>query len=316
MRKFIINSIIVAFILLLGSACFLRVLVSFPNHYSQLSYDGVGTMRQIERIKKLKEPKVVIIGGSNCCFGLCSPLINKHFGMPVCNTGVNYSFGLQMQIKLYEEYVKSGDLVVVIPEYHQYMDDFYLGNNEILQMLTSVYPQGYKLFTVRQQLHLLPYVPKSFRLACMMKDVSPKGVYSKNSLNEYGDVEMYDIRYHLDTLDWTPEDWREPSVQKRTVQLLQDFNRHCESRGAIMLLFPPVFNASNFDTNETYIHKIWKTLETRELMLASFPERYRLPDTLFYDSPYHLTYEGVLIRTNRLIEDMDSALRIFNNVRP
>lgn len=316
MRKFIINSIIVAFILLLGSALFLRVLVSFPNHYTQLSYYGVGTMHQIERMQNLDEPKIVIIGGSNCSFGLCSQMISEHFHMPVCNTGVNFGIGLLTQIQLYKEFIKSDDIVVVIPEYHQYISDTYLGGVATLELLTSTYPKGYKNFTIWQQLHLLPKVPEAFKLACMMNDVTPKGVYSKNSLNECGDVEMYEIRHHLDTLDWTPQDWHNPSVQKATIRLLQVFHRYCEERGATMLLFPPVFNASNFDTNETYIHKIWKTLETRKLMLASFPERYRLPNTLFYDSPYHLTYEGVLIRTNRLIEDMDSALRIFNNVRP
>ena len=39
---------------------------------------------------------------------------------------------------------------------------------------------------------------------------------------------------------------------------------------------------------------------------AGFYPAYELPDSLFYDTDYHLTYEGVIHRTNMLIANIDS----------
>jgi hypothetical protein len=58
------------------------------------------------------------------------------------------------------------------------------------------------------------------------------------------------------------------------------------------------------------------TLEKAQLPCVSKPERYRMADTMHFDSPYHLTYEGVMTRTSRLIADMDSILPIYNHDRP
>ena len=80
-------------IVLLCSALFLRVLVAFPNEICRQSHE-VNVIKQIERMKTINEPKIIIIGGSGCGFGLCSKLISEHFNMPVCNTGTHAGLGL------------------------------------------------------------------------------------------------------------------------------------------------------------------------------------------------------------------------------
>jgi len=316
MKRFFLKCLVYFGILLLSSALFLRVLVSFPNEYCFQSHE-VNVVRQIKRMKTIDEPKIVIIGGSGCGFGLCSKMISEHFKMPVCNTGTHAGMGLLTQLNLFKGYICKNDIVVVIPEYSNYMKNKYLGDVANLRILSSTYPIGYKSFSLRQQLYLLQYVPFAFDEARKSRNavIAENNPYSRNSLNEYGDVEMYEIRHHLDTIDWKPKKWDDFRLQNKTISLLQDFYQYCKCRNATMLLFPPAYKEMYFDTNQEYITMIWNALEEAQLSLVSSPERYRMADTLYYDTEYHLIYEGVKIRTQMLIADMDAALRIYNDIQ-
>lgn len=295
----------------LGSAFMLRVLVCFPNEYSCQSHE-VNVARQMERLRCIESPKIVIIGGSGSGFGFCSPIISKHFGMPVCNTGTHAGLGILTQLRLCQDYINEGDIVLVIPEYGNYNKNKngYLGDVANLRILTSVYPKGYETFSIKQQLHLLKYVPKAFDDAIKARglNIGDDSPYSQKSLNSFGDIEMYDVRIHLDDKDWTPEKCDGFKFQKQVVCLLQSFFRFCEQKNAIMLLFPPAFKAMDYDVNEEFIQTIWDALRNVDLPIAAWPERYRLNDTMFYDTRYHLTYDGVLIRTQMVIEDIEDAL--------
>ena len=304
--------------IILCSVVFLRILVSFPNDYCRQSHE-INVVRQIERMKSIKEPKIIIIGGSGCGFGLSSSLICKHFSMPVCNTGTNAGMGIIIQLKICEPFIREGDIVVVIPEYDNYMGQSYLGDATVLRIFSSIYPSGYESLSLRQQLHLVQYAPSAFIDAMkslnwtFLDEEQVCNPYSMKSLNEYGDVECYENRVHQATKDWTASTWKQTRIQKKAIAALQEYDRLCKERGATMLMFPPAFKAMDFDVNKDCIHTIWKSSEEAQLPLVSCPEDYRMADTLHYDTNYHLTYEEVLIRTNRLIKDMDSVLRIYGN---
>ena len=90
--------------------------------------------------------------------------------------------------------------------------------------------------------------------------------------------------------------------------MLQDYYQYCKSQNATMLLFPPAYKAMNYDVNKNTICTIWMVSKKAHLPLVSCPEHYRMPDMLHYDSEYHVTYEGVMIRTKKLIADMDCAI--------
>ena len=316
MNRFLVNCVKFVALLLLLSALFLGVLLTVPNYYIRRSYFGVNTRKQVERMRKMDEPKIIILGGSNCSCGLYSPLISEHFNMPVCNTGVNYIFGLLSQLRLFEEYVHTGDIVVVFPEYQQFYGDLYLGNEELLGLLSSVYPRGFKTLTLKQGVHMLPCVPKAFEAALSMRDKMPPkdSPYTPESLNECGDVEGYDLRKYKYDQDWTPTIWGEENLQKGAINALVELDELCKTQNATLLILPPVYKAMNYDANMASIGVVWKALEEKGLPVVSVPERYRMVDSLHYDSEYHLTYDGTIKRTRLVIEDMDKALLMRYNV--
>ena len=316
MKRFLVKCLVYAVVAMLSIALFLRILVSFPNEYSRQSHE-VNAARQIERIQTIDEPKIIIIGGSGCGFGLCSPVISDHFQMPVCNTGTHGGMGLSTELNLFKPYIHKDDIVVVIPEYYSYLNNNYLGEKAALRILSSTYPIGYKVFSLRQQLYLIQHVPSAFKDALIsrktvLKDTTP---YSMKALNEYGDVECYENRSYKRKADWYPEKWSYPKFrfQEYAVAALMEYDDYCKEKGAIMLVFPSAFKAVNFDVNKDFVHAIWESMEKTRLHLVSCPEQYRMDDSLFFDNPYHLNHEGVAIRTNQLIMDMDSALRVYKN---
>lgn len=301
------------FFLLIGSALFLRILVSVPNEMTLHSHE-MNVSRQIDRMQTIAKNKIIVIGGSGCGFGLCSAMIYEHFNMPVCNTGTHAGLGLQIQLNLCRRYICKGDIVVIIPEYENYLNNRYLGDVTALRILSTLYPSGYKDFSVKQQLHLVQFVPLSFQDAWSARkltfDENDNGPYSRNALNQFGDCEGYEKRIHMQK-QWKAGKWDNPQIQEKAIALLDTYSQYCLEQGATMLLFPPAYKAMCFDENEEFIDTIWNSLRDAKLPLAAYPDRYRFADTLFYDSEYHLIYEGVMLRTNRLIEDMDSALAAY-----
>lgn len=308
MRRFLLNlSIYLAGVLAITSFAW-KWMAMQPNNYSRLSHE-INVQHQLERIRHIHEPKIIFIGGSGCGFGLCSPMIMEHFQMPIVNTGVHASIGLRLQLLLFKPYITENDVIIVIPEYAHYLGDFYLGDETAIRILSSHYPEGYKLINFKQQLHLLKYVPQAYKDAISTRSVNSidqNCPYSAQSLNEFGDVEMYEHREHQKIGNKRDDMGAEKHLQKEVIKLLNDFNQYCIDKNATMLIFPPAFRDEAFEQNKEQIGEIWEALANSNLPIVSSPTNYELPDSLFYDTDYHLTYEGVIHRTSMLIEDLDS----------
>jgi hypothetical protein len=69
----------------------------------------------------------------------------------------------------------------------------------------------------------------------------------------------------------------------------------------------PALQQTSFELEKEKIKAIEKELRKRDLLLIGTPERYVIPDTLIFDTPYHLTKTGVDLRTRLLIEDLKLA---------
>ena len=307
MRRFLRNILIFGSITFGCTAAIWRYMALQENYYTQMSHE-VNVSRQIARLDTLQGPKILIVGGSGCGFGICSQMLKEHFGMQICNTGTHAGLGLRLQIELFKQYINKGDIVLVIPEYAQYTKQ-YMGDETALRILSSTYKEGYKHFSLMQQLYLFAFVPAAWEDARKAADGSyldTDSPYVKEALNEYGDVERYERRKHSDK-EWQHENlddiWCMPFGK------LKQLNAYCEERGAKMYVFPAAYCENAYERNHDKIAKIWSLLEQSGLTIVSVSEEYVAVDSLCYDTDYHLTYEGVLWRTEKLISDMDKLLQ-------
>ncbi len=305
MKKFVHRILIYSGIIFGCTALLWRILISVKNDYCIHSHE-TDVFKQIERLDTMSSPKIIIIGGSGCGFGISSPLLYQHYNMNVSNTGTHAGLGLCLQINLVRNYISTHDIVIVIPEYEQYTKLYY-GDETALRILTSTKPEGYKQLSLLQQLHLYKYVPMAFSDALKSKGMGTFGdtiPYAKEAVNEYGDVERYVNRNHQNK-EWKPNVFS-GLISEIPFLFLAEFYKECKEKQAHLLIFPPALRHEAFKRNENKIEKIWGRLKKYELPIVSTPCNYCLPDSLYYDTDYHLTYEGVIIRTNKLITDIDS----------
>ena len=71
---------------------------------------------KVDRLYSIKEPKIVIIGGSSVPFGIDSELMEKALGMPVVNFGLYASLGTKLMLDLSRGAINEGDVIVIAPE--------------------------------------------------------------------------------------------------------------------------------------------------------------------------------------------------------
>ena len=69
-----------------------------------------------ELLKNTPGPRIILVGGSNLCFGIDSKEIEKQTGYRVINAAIQGSYGMRFDISHIREYVKKGSFVF---ELHQ-----------------------------------------------------------------------------------------------------------------------------------------------------------------------------------------------------
>ena len=103
-------------------------------------------------------------------------------------------------------------------------------------------------------------------------------------------------------------------VTKRAVDINILLNRvKIEKKNATLFVTYPSYQATSYDKSIKQIKRVEKELMNNNLELLGTPERYRMQDTMMFDTPYHLLKKGVDFRTELLIEDL-KKVRTHNNV--
>lgn len=262
---------------------------------------NVNPALQAQRLRQCHEPKIVILGGSNAGFGICSPIIHEHYHRPVFNTGNNGSVGLRMQLALFEDYLNPDDLVIVLPEYHQFGKDFW--GSLILCHVLITDPDFVHSLSPFQALLLTPCWGDWVRLAddTQTPDFGSSLCYSSEALNTYGDIAL--PRPHKDFDPYGVAGFG--SLNHYSFRYLASFLRRCPSR---VILMPPAIDETSYQLLSHIIDTINQKLAHQGTPFAVPSSRYCWPDSLFYDTGYHLTAEAAERHTLMLLHDIDSIL--------
>ena len=292
------------------------LLILLPSPRSRSSHEA-NVRLSAERLQQISQPKIVIIGGSGCQFAMRSDLLAEHYQMPVVNTGTHACIGLQLQVNLCRPYLRQGDIVLLIPEYDQYcVPELFMGvvDETMLRIMISNYPAGLRYLTAEQWWHILPLIPtvivKSLHNREPLETWSP---YSASGINAYGDATNWDCR---------PAVFQEqPSLNpllkapnEEALLFIKDFANECREHAIEWYLLPPALAQSESDMLQEYIPKLEEQLQQKGIPFAIAPKRYFFPDSLFFDTYYHMTLPGATLRTTSLICDLDS-LRLLERAK-
>lgn len=256
-------------------------------------------------LQNVASPRIIFIGGSNLVFGLNSQMIKDSLKINPINNGLAASMGLIYMMDDVLPYIRSGDYVVLAPEYQNFYGSFAYGGNDLLRLLMDVQRSGFYNLRRKQWANLIKswptYFMTKFRYRSYFFD-SENDIYGKHIFNEYGDS---DFHWNLEKQDFPPLNPIDDDFNLALIDEILDFKEKINKKGAILLVTYPSCQTTSIDINKDQVNKIREELEETELLLIGTPQRYGFPDSLMFNQVYHLTKEGVDKRTQFLIEDIN-----------
>ena len=267
------------------------------------------TVLKNDRLRAIGSPKVVLVGGSNLAYGVDSERLGRALCMPVANMGLTALLGFRFIADEALAATGEGDLLIVCLERGTYqLPD---PSPDALATVVDYRPEALGLVPWRQQPRLLASLGALHLQTLrdhwehwLLHGAAPG--YNDRHFLPNGDVVNHlnapqvgwpDPQRNVhDTLIIAPSFW----------ELAANLVDRAEAKGAHV-----AFGFSSMaDTiyNPAVNQRLKEELLAHGLTVIGDPARYRFADSLFYDSWYHLRGRGRALRTERMIEDLCTAM--------
>lgn len=253
-------------------------------------------------------PRIIFMGGSNSAFGIDSRMVEDSLGLHVVNYGLHGGIGLRFPMTEALPYLRAGDIVVLQAEYANFFEE--TCNAETMpKLMTATRWRFVSHLSAAERKAVLAGMPmlalshlKRLLLYPFRKSFDtpvPKNhfAYAASGFNAYGD-EVNHLRFPG---SYAASSYKESRpVRKEFIGWLRDVLHDIEQRGITLVMLPPACADSYFKGH--YRDDISKALHAIGHPYVASPYSMTLPDSLAFDSGYHLNLQGVEINTRRIIE--------------
>jgi len=264
----------------------------------------------------VSQPRIIITGGSNVPYGINSQMIKDSLNVNPVNAGLHATLGLVFIANDVERNVRAGDVVIISPEYQQFYGDVAYGGEELMRLIFDVSYSNikklkweqYKAFTNSLYPYLVSKVDLVTRTFLSGRDSNLSLVdlyYSVRGYNQYGDMEAHwdaIAKYRVQ-----PIKSLDGQINMDVINCLRKAVDKMENKGATVFITYPGFQEASFNNCQSGVEKLADIFAKYEFRILGTPQRYIIPDSLIFDTPYHLSRAGVNLRTRLLIEDIKSA---------
>lgn len=268
----------------------------------------------LDKEKRLEElanqPRLIIIGGSNARFGFDSGILKDTLHIEPVNMGIHIGLGMNYMFEEVSDYLQKGDVLLVSAEYDHFLDeDAYYGDEGLTDMYLIKHEWGKALCHVidtHNFLSIYRLIRKRVkRIGMNVKDI-PVNMEVRTKYNEFGD---YTGHYNLPSPGhWSIKPLPTVSPDKEVLADLSEKVSSLTDRGVKVLFLPPPYCRSSYQTDSLVIGRISDSLKSSGLPFYLNPSECVYPDSLFYDSRYHLIKDGVGIHSRKIARELKSAL--------
>lgn len=225
--------------------------------------------------------------------------------------GLHAGIGLKTMIDQTWPYIGPHDIVIVAPEYEQFIDMFYGNTSGMYLEVLADQPR----FIKKISLHSIPMIMEAMPSALhnrllqpikvlRRKDTPPK-IYSRRAFNKFGDVTSHKsvMKSRVDMKEYEDVSYKGVRFKNKTdaFTYLKRFKKHIESQGASMYVAYPAFMASIWPQTHIEIDSLHKEVVAYGFQTLYSPKDAVMPDSLFLDTSYHLLYSGSKVRTDSLV---------------
>lgn len=313
MAKFLFQLAVFASLVVGGYVLIFNITPVNTGIYSGFSYNFMsGIQIKHQRANSIKTPKVLFVGGSSNAYGIDSKKMEDHISVPVVNLGHHAGLGVPFILDQAKKLMREGDIVFLCLEYLMGSGDY-----RLIEETCSVFPEVADLgkYDVRKEIqaHLsetrigLAHWVKgdadysSLKDRATLEDVISSEYDGVSNFNKYGD-----FIGHLDQQGYYKFPFAETKVQYRywsEIELMNRFKAEAEEVGVdVYFSYPPIARTM-YDKNAGLLEKIGKDLQNNlEIEIINTKEQLVFDESYFYDTEYHLTYEGRDVRMNMFFE--------------
>jgi len=261
------------------------------------------------RLENIVSPRLIFVGGSNLAFGIDSKKIQDSIGLQVVNLGLHAGLGLEYIINEIKLTAKSSDIVILSIEYFlgikgDYELQKFSARNFTLanEFYTKNYYTDIKTFFAKElPKNLQTNLNQLFRpLRNTTINSDTTSIYSRSSFNIYGDV----IRHLNKPL---PNKLNDRGKFNYTywvgIDYLNEFVKYAKINNIQIYFLYPNYPETEYNVNKEIIMKYASDIDKDlNIQVLNNTNDFVFPDSMFYDTVYHLNKLGREKRTNRLIE--------------
>jgi len=269
-------------------------------------------------IENTVSPRIILIGGSSFAFSTDSTKLKTDLQLNPVNMGLSALQGARFMIAKVEPHLTAGDVVVISLEYEIF-------GMKMLNDLPSILffydlPSIKYLSDWEEWRYLLNASLNCFGKAVRLlsvqllkrdKAMDGLGPYRRSGFNRYGDFVAHWGSPKLDRVrnGWPIFDLR------RLASIVDNLNRfylRCKEKNVeVFYIYPPYpKNHAEVAPIAQILQQICETIEGRlSIPLLNCFEDSLYDEALFYDSCYHLNYNGVVLRTADLAKSLKKFLQ-------
>ncbi len=315
------------------------------NNATGIKYMGTNKqssyMQKLARLIVMKDKKkIVLIGGSNLCYGLDSAALKAALDgeYEIINFGTMYYSPAAFFVDLTSEFLIPGDIVVTCPEEEPWQWGQVWNNGKFnYGSYLMWYCEGCMEAFSYVDMRIYRDVLSDIAAANAQRADGAKSYESVNSesVNQYGDFDYVRTAQTARKKTTTGEggtkipsgwantsyyDWYGADSRARyfTSDNVKNLNRAfdiCKSRGALVFIsFSPCdkmyvkdYSTATLEAYEQAAIDNFVTGHTGTYLISKVSD-YVLEDKYFYNSMHHLLTEGAGIRTQQLIKDIKTQL--------
>jgi hypothetical protein len=267
---------------------------------------------KVNTLKNTPSPRIVFIGGSNIALGLNSERIQEALRMPVVNMGLHAATGLKFLTDIVRPYIGPGDIIVVIPEYSQFYQNYYFGREQLLNVYHLYHKEP---LSPEQGLVILKYGSMALRkklYSRLDRASAADKIYNRQAFNHLGDVISHltvaDAVDHSqdksETFNKTVKFKYEKGINDRALIALADFFQYVSAQKAKPAFIFPCLKETLYEQSYPTQLTVYDKLKSFGIITYSTPEDYLFPDSYFFDTEYHLNAFGTKVRTEKVIAEL------------
>jgi hypothetical protein len=270
---------------------------------------------KMDLLRDTPSPRVLIMGGSNVVFAINSERMKDELGLPVVNTGLHGEVVINSMREM-QPYIRKGDIVVVMLEYELFASQNALdGNDFFIAQWVEYDLNRLRLFDSERDMKLLQTIisVKFTRgLTYLLGMDFGRGVFVRANFNAQGDFIGHLLAPPVEEVTRNSSYISPRDYYAGTYAFLEQFNQAALAKGAIVLYEFPASRATNcqntgLEAFQTY-YNVFREKTTIPIITPFDTNQICLPDSMFYDTIYHVNGEGREVLTSRIIRDLSPYL--------